>query len=75
MELLSPPRANFLCFRKRNPKKMSYIFLKESFAYISGNGNPKKLLIFQKTGLSGTKLKKLAKPVTLFLIKKKSFLN
>ena len=33
------------------PKKTSYVFSKESCSYISRNGNPKKLLILQKTEL------------------------
>ena len=31
--------------------KISYIFLKERFSYISGNGNPEKILIFQEMEL------------------------
>ena len=47
----NPPRENFLYFRKRKPRKISCVFLKECFCYISGNGNPetetlKELLIF-----------------------------
>ena len=63
MELFSLPR-----------EKISYIFSKESFSYlsrygnlkkilyISGNKNLKKFLIFQETELSSTKLKKIPKP-------------
>ena len=29
--------------------KNSYIFSKQSFSYISGNGNSKKIIIFQET--------------------------
>ena len=29
-----------------NIKKKSYILWKESFSYISGNGNPEKIVIF-----------------------------
>ena len=35
-----------------SPEKTSYIFSKESFSDISGNGNPKKFVIFQETKLS-----------------------
>ena len=34
----NPPQENFLYFRKWTPRKNSYIFLEESFFYISGNG-------------------------------------
>ena len=37
---------------KRNPEKISYIFLKESLSFILKNGNPKKLFILQETELS-----------------------
>ena len=32
----------------KNSKKVSYIFSRENFSYISVKGNPKKLLIFQE---------------------------
>ena len=44
-------RKKLLYFRKWKPQKISYILLKESFSYISGNGNPlppKKSLCFRK---------------------------
>ena len=48
----------FLCFRKEyfrkknRPEKISHIFSKQSFSYISGNGNlEKKSHIFQETEL------------------------
>ena len=34
----NPPQENFLYFRKRKPRKISYIFSKESCSYVSGNG-------------------------------------
>ena len=37
---------------------MSYILSRESFSYISGNGNPKKLLIFQEVTFRAQKMKK-----------------
>ena len=44
------PRENFLCFRKREPRKISYIFSKESWSYILRSGT---LLYFRK-GIFGT---------------------
>ena len=42
-----PPGENLLYFRKgKPPKKLPYIFSKQSFSYTSGNENPKKFLIF-----------------------------
>ena len=42
--------------RKKNqqihPKKISLIFLKESFFYISRNGNPKKITYISRNGTS-----------------------
>ena len=43
----------------RSPKNTSHIFSKESFSYISGNGNPKKFLIFQEVPFQDQKVKKL----------------
>ena len=45
------------------PKKNSYIFFKESFSYISENGNPEKIpdvsdLIFQEVTFSARKIKR-----------------
>ena len=37
---------------------MSYILSRESFSYISGNGNPKKLVIFQEVTFRAQKMKK-----------------
>ena len=45
----NPPQENFLCLRKRNPEKTSYIFSKESFFYISETENLKKIFVFQET--------------------------
>ena len=42
------PEKNFLYFQKRKPRNFFYIFPKESFSYISGNRNPKNLLVFQE---------------------------
>ena len=33
-------KENFFYFRKLKPRKNSYIFSKENFLYIFGNGNP-----------------------------------
>ena len=37
--------------------ELSYIFSKESFSYISGNGNPKKLFVFGKWNFQSSKKK------------------
>ena len=47
----------FLYFRKWKSWKISYIFSKESFSYISGKGNPKKFLMFQKVTFAAQKAK------------------
>ena len=71
IKLFSPPRENFLYFRKQKPDKFSYIFWKESFSYISGNGNLGKSLlysrkqnfvIFQETELSYISRKVYSEP-------------
>ena len=41
--------------------ELSYIFSKESFSYISGNGNPKKLFVFGKWNFQSKKKKKKKK--------------
>ena len=38
--------------------ELSYIFSKESFSYISGSGNPKKLFVFRKWNFQSSKKKK-----------------
>ena len=38
--------------------ELSYIFSKESFSYISGSGNPKKLFVFGKCNFQSSKKKK-----------------
>ena len=40
MKHFNPAQENFFYFRKRTPRKNYFIFSKESFPYISGNGNP-----------------------------------
>ena len=59
----NPPRENFLYFRKRKPRKSVYIFSKESFFYILGNGNAetetlKKLHTFQEVTCKARKTNK-----------------
>ena len=44
------PWENFLYCKKRTPEKFSYIFLKESYSYISGNGNTEKITYFSGKG-------------------------
>ena len=41
--------------------ELSYIFSKESFSYISGSGNPKKLFVFRKWNFQSSKKKKKKK--------------
>ena len=41
--------------------ELSYIFSKESFSYISGSGNPKKLFVFGKWNFQSSKKKKKKK--------------
>ena len=49
MELFSPSSKN----KKNYSEKISYIFLKESWCYFSGNGNPEKnYYIFLKESCS-----------------------
>ena len=49
MEFSDSNIKKFLIFLGNgNPEKTSYIFSKESFSYISGNGNHKKKLYFRK---------------------------
>ena len=43
-------RKLFLYFTKQKPLKNFRIFLKESFSYISGNGNPEKILYITGNG-------------------------
>ena len=51
--LIFSQKKSFLTFQETEiPKKNYCIFLKESFSYISGNGNPKKFLMFQEMQLS-----------------------
>ena len=45
--LLSQKKA-FLIFRETETTKKLFIFQETELSYISGNGNPKKLLIFQE---------------------------
>ena len=59
MEFSDSNIKKFLIFLGNgNPEKTSYIFSKESFSYISGNGNHKKNFIFQETELSVLKKRK-----------------
>ena len=45
--LFSQKKA-FLIFRETETTKKLFIFQETELSYISGNGNPKKLLIFQE---------------------------
>ena len=59
----NPPRENFLYFRKQKSRKISCVFLEESFSYISRNGKSetetlKMLLVFQGGNLQSLKNKK-----------------
>ena len=51
-EPFSPPQENFLYFRKWKHQNFSYIFSKENFSYISGNGNLKKISYIPGNGTS-----------------------
>ena len=58
------PSENFLYFRKRKPRKNFLYFLifqkteiRKKIHYISGNRNPRKLLIFQEVSLQAQKMK------------------
>ena len=51
-------RKLFSILGNKISRKMSYILSRESFSYISGNGNPKKLLIFQEVTFRAQKMKK-----------------
>ena len=47
MKLFSPPPRKFLLLQEtKTPEKNSYIFSKESFSYISGNGSPETIESF-----------------------------
>ena len=50
---------NFYILRNGNHEKILYIFPKESFCYITGNENPKKLLKFQEVTFQAWKIKKI----------------
>ena len=52
MELLSPPRENFLYYRKlKPPKKFLYFLKRKLFVYFGKRKTPQKFLIFQETEL------------------------
>ena len=51
--------------------ELSYIFSKESFSYISGSGNPKKLFVFRKWNFQSSKKKKKKKKKIIIIKKKK----
>ena len=58
----------FLIFQETaNLEKNSYIFSKESCSYISGNGNPKKLLIFQEVTFCAQKVKRKHSEKTCYI--------
>ena len=46
--LIISQKKAFLIFRERETSKKLFIFQETELTYIPGNGNPKKLLIFQK---------------------------
>ena len=48
----------FLIFRETETLKKFFIFWEEKLSYISGNGNPKKFLIFQEKIFRARKMKK-----------------
>ena len=52
--------------------ELSYIFSKESFSYISGSGNPKKLFVFRKWNFQSSKKKKKKKKIIIIIKKKKN---
>ena len=56
--LIFSQKKAFLIFRETETPKKFFIFQETELAYISGNGNPKKLLIFQKVTFRARKIKK-----------------
>ena len=57
-ETETPKRKLFLYFRKRKYRKKFLIVWEMELACISGNGNPKKLLVFQEVTSHAREMKK-----------------
>ena len=65
MELFSPPRENFLYFRKRKPRKKFLYFLKKNAVFMFWKmENSKKFFIFRE------ELPKPEKPKFIILLQK-----
>ena len=56
--LIFSQKKAFLIFQEIKTPKKFFIFQETELSYILGNGNPKKLLIFQKVNFQTRKMKK-----------------
>ena len=56
--LIFSQKKDFLIFRETETPKKFLIFQERELSYISGNGNPKRLLIFEEVTFQARKMKK-----------------